>query len=410
MISDKVQKILVILLLVIMGVYLCWMILAGFLNQGVSDFATYYHATTFALAEDWRNPYSNLAPFPPYYYPPPSILLFAPLTWMDRTIAKTVFSSLSVVVMFLSVWLIIKLRGESLSDLQKTICYAIPVFFYPFWFTVDDGQVNAYLLLLITLTYYFYEKNRGVLSGMFLSLAILFKITPALMAVYLLFKKKYKIILVGGLVFIVLTVASEMRLKPGINWMYWRYIVNDVSAQGGPGYRDQSLNSFIMETGIVEYLWENKLRYLSLPSKVDEHVVTNLVNYAIVGVLSLFIFFKSIKEKVTETSTIIYEYSLLTIIAVVGSGLTWYHQYTMLLFPFLIAVIAVMRMIPSKRRVILTFILAVAYVLMAVSLERQINVADRLVDFQRGVMFYGAVLTALVLGYFRYSPSFKERK
>ena len=78
MIKDS-RKYLPHLLLVISGLYLLAMLQAGFLHQGVSDFATYYHTTSFALQERGKNPYSNHAPYPPYYYPPPSVLIFSPM-------------------------------------------------------------------------------------------------------------------------------------------------------------------------------------------------------------------------------------------------------------------------------------------------------------------------------------------
>ena len=298
--------------------------------------------------------------------------------------------------------------APGISDLQKALVFGMVSFFYPLWFTVSDGQVNAYLLLLITLGFYYYSKNQDVRSGVALCLATIFKITPALLILYFLLKKRWKILLAAGVVFITLSLAAELRLNQGINWMYWRYIANDVSAQGGSVYRDQSINAFIAETRLIENIWENYLEKMQLPSKINERSLNALLSYALTGVLALFVLWRSWRDRVANKKLVLLEYSLLIMVAVLGSGLTWFHHYTMLLFPFSVALLLLFELPPSILRTRLTLVLAMSYILMAVSLENQFGFAERLVSIQKSVMFFGALILAGVLVYFRYVKDWKE--
>ena len=212
----------------------------------------------------------------------------------------------------------------------------------------------------------------------------------------------------AGVVFITLSLAAELRLNQGINWMYWRYIANDVSAQGGSVYRDQSINAFIAETRLIENIWENYLEKMQLPSKINERSLNALLSYALTGVLALFVLWRSWRDRVANKKLVLLEYSLLIMVAVLGSGLTWFHHYTMLLFPFSVALLLLFELPPSILRTRLTLLLAMSYILMAVSLENQFGFAERLVSIQKSVMFFGALILAGVLVYFRYVKDWKE--
>ena len=86
---------------------------------------------------------------------------------------------------------------------------------YPFLFTVDRGNIEGILFVLLYLFIYFKDKNT-FLSLVFLSFSIALKLYPAVFLILLLAEKKYKEIVFTLLGVFLLSLAAILTFKGGL--------------------------------------------------------------------------------------------------------------------------------------------------------------------------------------------------
>ncbi|MCJ7829478.1 DUF2029 domain-containing protein, partial [Patescibacteria group bacterium] len=83
------------------------------------------------------------------------------------------------------------------------------------------GQINLVILFLIVLAFWFYQKKKDVLPGIFLGIATLIKIFPGFLIFFFLKEKKWKIMisfLVTCLLGVLLTI---LIFKPVLFFNYF---------------------------------------------------------------------------------------------------------------------------------------------------------------------------------------------
>lgn len=171
---------------------------------GYSDYASYYFGSQELLKGNYLNVYDtatlnllikeqgfkelfvSYTPFPPF-----TSLIYSPLIHIHINISKIIFNSISCIV-----FLITLIRAVRYFSIPSFFLLLVPVIFYtPLRSNIFFGQ--SYLLLFCVLVegYIAYDKKQLLLSSFLWAGAILFKIFPVLIVLFLLFNKKYKNIL-----------------------------------------------------------------------------------------------------------------------------------------------------------------------------------------------------------------------
>ena len=90
--------------------------------------------------------------------------------------------------------------AEADKNLILTAGLAGLLFGYPFYFLVQRENIDGWVFLFLSLGLYFLSKpKKELISGLFFSLAIVFKIYPVLIILPILFNKKWRLLLWVGL-------------------------------------------------------------------------------------------------------------------------------------------------------------------------------------------------------------------
>jgi alpha-1,2-mannosyltransferase len=157
----------------------------------------------------------------PFTYPPVTLLLFAPLSGLGATHAMVLMNALTVVGLVIVAFLSLRLAG--LRGLQGLVGAAFGVAAVALWLepvqaNLNDGQLNMLLAVLVLADLSLPDGHRA--KGVLIGVATAVKLVPGIFLVYLLVSRRHRPALVGGLVFVGLTVvgfAADVR----DSWRYW---------------------------------------------------------------------------------------------------------------------------------------------------------------------------------------------
>jgi len=168
----------------------------------IHDFANYYFGGKF-LADGHFNsniyfPYQfnkaisdlgNLNIFASYAPNTPFLaFFFLPFSWVSLATAKLLFNGISIVLFVFSIF-----RLFSFYTINPKWALLIPILFLvPIKNNLLFGQVYFLLFFLLAEGWLAYEKKQLKQMALFWSIAILLKVFPALLIVFLLFRKQWK--------------------------------------------------------------------------------------------------------------------------------------------------------------------------------------------------------------------------
>ena len=194
---------------------------------------------------------------------------------------------LGVVSSFYLLFNILNLRGKPWYT-NATHIFIITFLSYPFLFTVDRGNFEFLLCILLLAFIFYYIRKQYLISVIFLSFAISMKIYPAILLVLYIPERKYREIAVGLMGTAAITIISLMFFKggllPNLNFLLqgsnigsnWRFI------------EFTSINSDLVQRG-VSLLTFFKIYYFEigyLPSIIKNHFSTiYLILVSLIGIL-----------------------------------------------------------------------------------------------------------------------------
>lgn len=172
-------------------------------NRPVGDFGNYYFGSKFFMdgslsIADIYEPYRfNLSVFNSGHkdlflsytqVPPFTLLLYVPLCLMNILYAKLIWNAVNAL---LFLWLIYRLNANWKIETKFLLLIPI-VLFQPLLSNFTQGQSYLLIVFLLVEGYFAYEKGRYWTSAILWSLAILLKIFPAVILLFLLFQKDFK--------------------------------------------------------------------------------------------------------------------------------------------------------------------------------------------------------------------------
>lgn len=202
-------------------------------SQPPSDFAGYYYGgralvhgqytdaydmaklNDRILADGYKNVLVSYAPFPPF-----SSLIFAPFYGWKMPVANLIFNLFSIAVFVFGL-----ARITRFLSTPPYLVLALPVvFFVPMLNNLAFGQAYLLLFALLAEGYLAYRKNRIILSSFLWAAAILFKLTPAFLFIFLLLRRQYR-----PAIFLALACAALLLPSLWINgFTAWKFYVSTV--------------------------------------------------------------------------------------------------------------------------------------------------------------------------------------
>lgn len=180
--NRPLYKILFVLILIAIGLNFFWSgIWESYSRIGI-DFDAYYH---------WEN---YIGVYPPFWW-----IFMAPWRLVSYPIAKNIWVSLNLILLFLLTWFSLQWIKKQVQ-VEKPILFWLTgillitiYYFYPLIVTLQTGQVNLLLLFLLGLSYWCYLKDKKLITAILLGITISLKPLPGLVLIYWLLKKEYRV-------------------------------------------------------------------------------------------------------------------------------------------------------------------------------------------------------------------------
>jgi hypothetical protein len=315
------------------------------IDRGALDFPTYYAAgkmvTELKISplDDFQ--WYKAREFVPekkifsYLYPPPSLLIFIPLSRFPYETSKVLFLIVNHLLFIASVFFLIKATKLELGHIF-TAALLISLFsFFPLIQTLDYGQINILILFLLVAFFIAYQsREKPWLVALPLSLAILIKVYPAIFVLLLIFRKEKKILLWLLIFLIAICALSAIVLPPEV-WTDW---LTNVAFNGGyisqlqeqaPGtHENQSMNGFITR---LAFGGERIEAYLPVLYSLAKPLAYTLA-IAFTAIISAPFF---IYPKI-QTESFNLQFSIFLIAMHILAPITWDHHLVILLPVFFI--------------------------------------------------------------------------
>ncbi|MBS1493687.1 MAG: DUF2029 domain-containing protein [Bacteroidetes bacterium] len=168
------------------------------MNLGLNPYKNY-------IGENW-NLWDGVAQFnhSRFLYPPIAGTFFQPLAKLNYHSAKHIWNYLNFFFVTISVFIWLKIFRFDKNVFILLITGIFTFNFFPFYALLERGQIDGATFLLLTLGIFFVKRSKEKSSGLWFSLASVFKLYSILLIPFLLIKKKYKtaIFFISGIVVI----------------------------------------------------------------------------------------------------------------------------------------------------------------------------------------------------------------
>ena len=310
------------------------------------DFRAFYVAARSVLLN--LDPYLNpVTQFPELYaainaedaiasgfiYPPLAALLFLPLGFFSYGTAKIVFSALILVSLIGLCLLFAKKRKDGLSTPGEAFLFVTCSF--PLLATFERGQIDLVIVLLTWLSFHFYRSQKLVQSALLLGLAICIKIFPAIVIIYYLIKRQFRVAAYAIASTLILFSLPLLYFKPSVYFHFFQFVIPSLfgkitSSETVTTHGQRVVNN------VVQAIEGNGLFAMQdfANGFMNPLLLNNTIGCFIVGSILL-----AILLRVTKRSDLIYQfYAMLNVINFVNPrawimGLVWYLPLFLHLYP-----------------------------------------------------------------------------
>jgi len=141
-----------------------------------------------------------------FSYPPAMMFVMLPFSLLPFAVAKLIWLACSICAIGLGMWLV----GRAIQSSPLTaLCMAfLALIFHPVRNTVDLGQVNALLFVLVAAFFFLYRSGRDVWAGLVLGVATAIRFHPALLIAYLLWRRDFRTAAVASAIAVAVSVLA----------------------------------------------------------------------------------------------------------------------------------------------------------------------------------------------------------
>jgi hypothetical protein len=361
---DAVKKKEVFLLIVTA----CWagkvLIIDNF-NYQANDFAPIYIAATLLADGETTSIYDhhpylfNIVPpgvfketakqfgfkgiLTPYVHLPLFSFLTRPLLVIPYSTITKLLLMINVFAVLFSLYLIARLTGARFNLTWLSCALAALTFFYPLRYSLRLGQTTPLVLCSVTALYYLYKTGYPKTSGVLLGGIICLKITPLILLIYFMVRKKWSLVISSGCTIVVVVIASALLTGWESNSAFAQKIIR-LSSYSLASWNNQSLDGFLLRLvtgGLHLYDWH----ILELP------LIIKILKYAIVLLLMLLWFITILVPRKRDEDQELLAFSLTVTLMVVLPPISWTHYFLFLVFPYLVLLTALIRnnTVPCRR-------------------------------------------------------------
>ncbi|MBE7413324.1 MAG: DUF2029 domain-containing protein [Leptospiraceae bacterium] len=265
-----------------------------------------------------------------YIYPPTFAFLLLSISWLPYTFSSAIFYILNFSFLLISMYWILQI-----TNTKKKYLILFLSIILSFRYLENHFYNNQVAFILLGLILYSIRTKNPYSSGAALSLAIVIKLTPGIFLLYFLFQKDWKKISLT-IFFLVLWVLLPFLSGLQYNWSLltdWIDMVLKNFLQN-PEFRAWKNNQSLIAT-LAKYFLPNG----DLQNQTEFGMPFITLSPKFVKIIFYFfalLFFgsgllKYYKSKVNLSNSQVI--SLLFILSVIFSGISWIHSFVFLLFP-----------------------------------------------------------------------------
>lgn len=307
------------------------------------DFSVHYYGPKAIL--EGKNPYVKGAGFfIPDVYPPFAQLFFMPFTVFSYPVAEKTWTLISIISYSAAVYLLFKISKIKFSSNLSLFLITLTNFFYfPLKFTLGMGQINNFIFLLFALSIYYIEKNKVKTGAFFLSLSLLLKFFPFLFIMYLLIKKRWRIVLFTAVFLFALSFISFIIIGQDTSFYFLVKVLPGLLGGFKSDYYNQSLSGFFSRI-----ILNTELR--------------SLIIFAFSFIIFLISIYSWIKAKDNLLSV-----SLVVCVSLIINNFSWQHHFVLLLVSFIFIFSRISKLKTKKN--IFYLLLGVSYFLVGLNLK-----------------------------------------
>lgn len=216
-------------------------------NFPLNDFSVYMNGVEHSFT---GNPYTQKF-FDYYNYPPAATLFFYAFTLLNVNTAEFIFTGLSLLSLFISIWLLFRLTRLRFSlPLFLVACY-LSLRFSPVRLTLTLGQVNLIVFLLILLAFYW---RRSWLGGISLGLAFILKFTPAFLLLFFILKQYWRVVLGFLYTVTLLHFLAVLIFGWDLTLYYYTQVIPRLLTTSQLTYMNQSLAALLGRLGVFSFI------------------------------------------------------------------------------------------------------------------------------------------------------------
>lgn len=342
-------------------------------NFHLQDFSVYYQGIQDYLNN--KNPYVDSR----VIYPPIFLVLLSPVGFLTYELAEKVWILVSYMSIIGSIYILIKIIKRKALLVSFLTVYSLFMLSFPVKFTLGMGQINLILLLLISLSFYFFQGKQQYLSGAFLALAATIKLSPVVLLLFYVRKKQWKVVVSCITLFVLLNLLGVKLLGMQVTKDYWMNIFPSIPTVGNASYYNQALTGWLSRAFVPD-------------------LIAKTINFLVFGcllIVSFFITQTTRKKPEIELS----EFSLFIIATLIGAGLAWQHHLVVTLIPFTALWFTICQK-GMKRSWPWTLAIMLSYCLIALNVKNPLILSGESLSFLLSHALYGVLLLYCLLIFF----------
>ncbi|MDO4910727.1 MAG: glycosyltransferase 87 family protein [Corynebacterium sp.] len=187
-----------------------------------------------------------------YIYPPFAAIVFIPLTWLPLRDIITIWTLLTVVVVFTVLFLVTRRLAPQRSKVYALVLSCLflgpALLFEPIAANIYYAQIDIFLFLLVALDVLDFLPRP--LRGLGIGLAAAIKVTPASFAVIFLARRDWYAVAVSAGTFLFLALIGY-AVVPAQSVEFWTDVAWDTTRAGAFDYwLNQSISAFLSTAGV----------------------------------------------------------------------------------------------------------------------------------------------------------------
>lgn len=262
-----------------------------------------------------------------YIYPPTFAFLLIPLSYFSYETASLLFFLLNFFCLLASFYLM-----RSLLPIGNYTYIMFASLLFSFRFLENHANNNQVAFILLFLILFSVHTKNPILSGLFLSLATIIKLTPLIFIFYFLYEKKWRVVFYFGislLFWALLPCLTDFTYGMG-NWKNWYEMVL-MSALKNPIFRAWKNNQSLIAT-LAKYFLEgadpiNQTVFRMPFVTLSVSAVKLIFNFLVLMILFPLVY--RYRKGIDSAQHL----SALFILSVLFSGISWIHTFSFFVFP-----------------------------------------------------------------------------